>query len=268
MLTRKILLGFLGGNFFISFALSQNIDHTAGNHSIGSHFVKRVEYNLILEGRGKYRNIYNLKSKAEEEKLFFGNFNAPVEFFYSPSFDGASGFRIVRDSLGATILEIKYISNYGEVTRMRFQMARDRQNKIDIPINLIDSLPREIISLIWDYNNHRLIAKKSKELPEYYKHYKVESLFFPISKHLAEKLYERMVSFIGHFKAKGVPPIIEDGYSVTFRTVVDDEAWSLEIHMPEGNALKMADLCRQIITDAIANEFDEAEYLYILNEFD
>jgi hypothetical protein len=38
--------------------------------------------------------------------------------------------------------------------------------------------------------------------------------------------------------------------------------------MPEGNALKMADLCRQIITDAIANELDEEEYLYILNEFD
>ena len=77
-----------------------------------------------------------------------------------------------------------------------------------------------------------------------------------------------MVSFIGNFKAKGVPPIIGDGYTVKFRTVVDDEVWSLKIHCPNGNALKMADLCKQIIMNAIANEFEEEEYLDVLRTFD
>jgi len=267
ILLRKILLVFFGGICFIPFALPQNVDHTAGDHSVGGHFVKRVEYNLIIEGSGKYRNLYNIKSKGEEEKLFFGNFNAPVEFFYSPSFDGASCFRIMKDSLGATILEIKYISNYDEVSKMRIQMARDRRNKIDLPVNLLDSLPREVINLIWDYNNN-LIAKKTEELPKHFKDFKIESLSFPINTQFAEKLYERMVSFIGNFKAKGVPPIISDGYSATFRTVVDDEVWSLWIHEPEGNALKMADLCRLIITNAITNELNEAEYLNVLSTFE
>ena len=61
-----------------------------------------------------------------------------------------------------------------------------------------------------------------------------------------------MVSFIGTFKTKGALPIMADGYSVTFRTVVEDEVWSLNIHIPQGNAFKKADLCRQIITDARA----------------
>ena len=70
-----------------------------------------------------------------------------------------------------------------------------------------------------------------------------------------------MVFFINNFKSKGIPGIIMDGYSVTFRTVVDDEVWSLDIHMPAGNAKIMADLCMQIITDAKANQLEESKYL-------
>ena len=267
MLIRKILLVFLGGNFFIHFALSQNIDHSAGRNFSGGHFVKRVEYNLVIEGRGEYINLYNLKSKSEKEKLFFGNFNAPVEFFYLPDSNGDSGFRIFRDSLSATVLEIKYTSNYDEVAKMRIQRARDRRRTIELPASILDSLPGEVINLISDYNNNNIIVKNAEEL--YTRQFKVESLSYPISEHFAEKLYERIVSFIGNFKAKGTPPLISGGYSVTFRTVVDDEVWSLKFHEPDGNALKMANLCRQIITDAIDNdELDELEYLDVLSTFE
>jgi hypothetical protein len=59
---------------------------------------------------------------------------------------------------------------------------------------------------------------------------------------------------------KPVCPEISDGYSVIFRTVADDEAWSLSIHMPKGDVVKMADLCRQIITNAKAKKPDEKKY--------
>jgi hypothetical protein len=96
---------------------------------------------------------------------------------------------------------------------------------------------------------------------------KVEIKSIPISDQFAEKLNKKMVSFINNFKAKGIPADMADGYSVTFRTVVDDEVWSLGIHMPAGNAKIIADLCRQIITDANANQLEEPKYLYVLNNF-
>jgi hypothetical protein len=69
--------------FFISSVFSQN-----GEYVGGASFTKRIEYNLLmLDG------VYNLRIKGDVEKLFFGDFNAPVEFFYKPSFSGASGFK-------------------------------------------------------------------------------------------------------------------------------------------------------------------------------
>ena len=88
-----------------------------------------------------------------------------------------------------------------------------------------------------------------------------------IASRLAEKLYEKMVFFIDKFKARGVPPGIYGGYNVVFRNVVDDEVWSLDIHNPKGDALKMANLCRQIITDANANKLDISKYIIVLNTF-
>jgi hypothetical protein len=253
----KLFFVFLGWSFFISFAHSQNVDHIAGDNSMGGHFVKRVEYNSIMSS-----DWHNLKSKGKIEKALFGNFNAPVEFFYLPSFEGGSGFRVVRDSLGASILEIRYISNHDEVIKMAIRKASDPRYRIDLPAEVLNSLPREVFNLIWDYNNHRL-KRDSEELPQ---HYKVESLSFPISEQFAEKLYQKTVSFIGDFKANGIPPEISDGYSVIFRTVVDDEVWSLDVHMPQGNALQLADLCRQIITDAKANTFEESKYIVDFEE--
>jgi hypothetical protein len=106
-----------------------------------------------------------------------------------------------------------------------------------------------------------------KQNEEMLKLFKIDSWSYPINNLFAEKLYEKMSSFIDNFKAKGVPPIILDGYSVTFRTVVDDEVWSLWIHLPQGNALKMSDLCRQIITDGCAGKLDESKYIELLDDF-
>ena len=92
-----------------------------------------------------------------------------------------------------------------------------------------------------------------------HKAYKVETRSYPISNRFAEKIYEEMVSTINNFKAKSVSMLVNDGYSVTFRTVVEDEVWTLNIHMPQGDALKMADLCRQIMADADADKLN-SEY--------
>ncbi len=261
MMKKIVAISLLLG-FFIPVALSQNVVHADG-----CHFLKRVEYNLIAKG-GKFKDFtfhdcYNLQSKGEVEKLFFGDFNARTEFFYAPSFEGASGFRIVRDSLRKSyILEVKYISNYREASNEADKEARKECNLIDIPIKLLDSLPRDIFNMVFDYNKSIRNKKYSELLP---KLYKVETLSVAISDRFAEKLFQTVNSFIDNFKAKGVPPTILDGYSVTFRTVVDDEVWSLYIHEPQGNALRMANLYQRIIKDTIANELNEAEYIKMLD---
>ena len=213
----KIFVTGLLWSFFIPFAFSQNVeDYT---------FLKSIEAD------------YTCRSKGDIEKLFWGHFNAPIEFFHSPAFEGASGFRILMDSLNNSyILEIKYNSNIEWV--------------------------------------------RTSNQSEWLKQIKVESLSFSISAHFAEKLYKKMISFIKNYNVKRMPRIIVDGYlvmpcmpldgySVTFRIVVDNAAWSLWISNPQGkDALKMADLCRLIITDAQTNQLDESKYMTILNTFE
>jgi len=214
--------------------------------------VKGYEFNSI-----KSVSIYNLKSKGDVEKQFFGDFNARAEFFYEPSFEGASGFRIVRNSLDTSwVLEVKYVSNYNEA----YKKASEKNLIMSNPL----SIPEEIRDLIREYNRDRI--KRFYE--ELHKLFKVETHSFPISDQFAEKLYKMKVSLIGNFKAKGAPPLSEDGYFVTFRTVVEDEVWSLNIHMPQDDALNMADIFRQIIADARTNKLDVSKYMTVLNTFE
>jgi hypothetical protein len=202
--------------FIIPFAFSQNVSFEREEGP----FLKRIEHNMMLEAG------YNLKSKKDIEKMFWGNFNAPIEFFYSPAFEGASGFRIVADlSNSFYMLEIKYIAN------MEWVRTFNRS--------------------------------------EWLNQYKVDSLSFPVGARFAEDLYKKIVSLINNFTVKGMPHIGLDGYSVTFRTVVDDEVWSLWISNPRGkNAVRMSDLCRQIITDAKSGKLDEKRYMSVLDTFE
>ena len=229
--------------FFIPFAFSQNKEHVDGGH-----FEKSIEYNV----KSQYDGSHNLNSKGEIQKMFFGDFNAPVEFYYLPTSTATmnkeliSGFRIVRNS--SNILEVKYISNYVEAAEEAQKMY---------PLNP---------NLSWEHPQNK--TAWAKQFEEMNKLYKIETLSFPISSRFAENLYQKMVSLIDNFKAKGVPPVIFGGYSAMFRNVVEDEVWSLCIDMPNGDALKMSDLCRQIITDALADQLDETKYITVLKTFE
>jgi len=87
-------------------------------------FLKRIENNYehniteVFDENNEVIRIegdYNLRSKEGVEKLFFGDFNAKVEYFFEPSFEGALGFRIYRDSMDRYTLEVKSIANFKEV---------------------------------------------------------------------------------------------------------------------------------------------------------
>ena len=252
--------------FSISFAFSQNVE----DHFNCGKSLKRIENNMT----GSVGN-YNIKSKSDIEKLFFGDFNALIEFCYEPSSEVnpcvPSGFRIIRDSLNSSyILEVKHISNYREASKETEKEVEKPQMRklLNIPVRLLDSLPRDVLNQIREYNrtisDYKVYYKMYfEELP---KHFKVEIKSIPISNQFADKLYKMMGSFIDNFKAKGVPPSAVDGYSVSFRTVVADEVWSLGIHMPRGNADIMTNLCMKIIKDANSDQLDESMSLSDLNK--
>jgi hypothetical protein len=254
---KKIIIVGLLWSLFISVVFSQNNENTTGEN-----FVKRIEYNYVQ----------SLNNKQGVEKLFLGKFNAPVEFFFDPSTEAAfesppSCFRIMKDSLGMSyILEIKYISNYKEASKE----ASTKYPPIGVSSFQIDE---ECLKQITEHNREAFAKQKEEKL----KLFKIENLFFPVSDQFAEKLYEKTVSFIHDFNPKANPELIVnvnnsmqtigisvDGYSVSFRTIVEGKMWTLRIHMPRGNALKMTDFCRRIIEDAIAGKFSELMYLQIL----
>jgi len=248
---KKILIFFLGGELLISYTYSQNVDHLGGGR-----FSKNIEYNLLWLEAG-----YNFNSKGEVEKLFFGDFNAPVEFFYAPSFEGASGFRIVRDTLEKSYtLEIKFVSNFKEAD----EESSKKYPLAGISADQMLSISKVVSDSIRDLNRNNMIKAHEKRNQLF----KIESRSFPISDLFAEKLYKAMVSVIDNFKARGVPPFISDGYSVTFRNVVEDEVWSLKIHMPTGSALKLSDFCRKVIEETLATgNPDESSYIKLLDVF-
>ena len=245
---KKILITSFLWNFFFLFSFSQTQE--------SGHSIKRIEPNFLMS-----KGYYNTNIK-EGDRLLFGDLNAPIEF-YCLFGENSYGFRVLKDSLDTSyVLEIKYFSNYEEATKI----ANEKINIIDVPIELLNELPRNVFNLIFDYNSRSSINKRFFE--ERYKHLKVETLPFSITDQFAEKLYEKMVLFIDKFKVKGIPPISYGGYWVTFRNVVEDEVWSLKIADPQGDALKMSNLCRQIIKDAQANQLDEAKYISVLDTFE
>ena len=114
-------------------------------------------------------------------------------------------------------------------------------------------------------HNRIAFAKQSEEM---LKLFKIETLSFSISNQFAEKLYEKLMSFISDYKGKDAPPtpLIGD-YSITFRTVVEDEVWALWIRMAKENVYKIDGLFMQIIMDARSNKFDASKYITVLNTF-
>jgi len=207
-----------------------------GHHIRGGFFTKVIEFNLAREKTGRYGNGYNLNSKTNMEKQFFGDFNAPVEYFYFNGQDDpapwenrliCSGFRIMRDSLD---------KNY--VLQMK-----------------------------------RIFSDNDKD---------IDSISVFISDQFANKMHDKMSSLIHNFKGIDTMLVVFDGYKIMlhslsfgtgcdnfiFRTVVQDEVWSLKIDsLLNGNALKMSDFCRQIMTDAENDNFEEAKYSKLLDDF-
>ena len=216
-------------------------------------------------------NQPNLESKGDLERLFFGDFNAPIEFFYEPDRRGASGFRIVRDSLGLSyILELKYISNHSEAA------AEACRRHPSIGVRNPSDIPSDIAHINIAEHNREAFAKQRKVR---LKLFETETLPFPISNQFAEKLQEKIQVFIGTFEEEVTLPeterlctetgrliisFVRGGHTVTFRTVVDDEVWALRIRNPLNRAREFSNLFRQIIEDAKADEFDEEKYLSTL----
>ena len=104
--------------------------------SQSTRFLKRVENNYssdLVRLNGKPDGYFNLDSKTEVEKLFFGDINAGIEFYVSPSTEANYGFRILKKpSDGSYTLEVKRISNWKEVeTELREEFPWQRARLLD-----------------------------------------------------------------------------------------------------------------------------------------
>ncbi|MDR0699923.1 MAG: hypothetical protein LBG28_12045 [Tannerella sp.] len=242
-------------------AQSQNADHVKGGR-----FLKRIEYNVIIQGMTEADNQYNLDGKSILDRILFGNINSFVEFVFEGSPEGddeVSAFRIVgnsqTDSCRLEIMRMPDIKKTGDA----ISFLSTKVNKIVIPSGLIQTISLEGRELINEHNKEITRIKFSDDL---YKPYRPASKMFRISNKFAERLHGKIAILIDNFKATGIPPISFDGYEVTYRIIVENEVWSLRIHMPRKNALIMANLCRQIIEDADRNKLNESKYIALLDD--
>ena len=214
----------------------------------GDKFLKRIENNYsssdtYSEADGSRHGDYNFDSKTRTERLFFGDFNAPVEYFLDPSFEasreGAIGFRVYPDSAGRHILEVKYIPNYEEAYR---QLSKEYER---IPFG-----PEKY-------------TRFYEELP---KRFRPASKKIDIGDSLARRRYDRTMQAIRDYASPGKPMRCTDGEYVTFRTIVGHDLWTLRIHSPWGAMGELSELYQQIISDAKAGRLDETVYLRQLGD--
>ena len=181
-------------------------------------------------------NQPNLESKGELERLFFGDFNAPIEFFFESSQGTRSSLRIIRDSLDLSyVLEVNYISSFEWVQR------RNEGACFDL---------FEIETLSFPISNQ--FAEKLQEKMQIFISTFEEKVTFPETERFCKESNRLTMYF----------PV--GGSTVTFRTIVDDEVWALRISIPLNRAREFSNLFRQMIEDAKADEFDEEKYLSTL----
>ena len=250
--------------FVLIMFLNENIFSQEAEHINGGSFSKKIEYNIIVAGND---HCYNLEGKSILDRIFFGITNSPVEFVIKSSFDGASVFRIVDNSSdSSSLIEIMYLPDSEKLFEME-RILSAQVNRILIPGELLNSTSLTI-SDMEKIKKHNDVAELSLYRDDLYKPYRPQSISFKISTDLSQKLYSKMVMLINNFRAEGIPPIISDGHAVTFRCVVKDELWTLNIRIPQNKALLLSEICEQILVDVKANEFNESKYFKSLDQLD
>ena len=214
--------------------------------------------------------VDNIESKSPLEKVLFGNTNAKVEFVVEPSFEGAYGIRVIKDSSEtSSSLEVKRIINWKEV-------EKQMQKAFPVKGYTIQELNAKIAEREKMSEEERELSilksriRNEKREKESLKRYQVQTFIIPISDLFAEKLYAKFVSFIDDFKAKELEPdlLMGDGETTVFRCIVDQEIWTLSIPFKtEEKARELSDLCKQIVEDAEAGRFDESKYIGRLEDY-
>ena len=208
--------------------------------------------------------VDNIESKSPLEKVLFGNTNAKIEFVVEPSFEGAYGIRVIKDSSEtSSSLEVKRIINWKEV-------EKQMQKAFPVKGYTIQELNAKIAEREKMSEEERELSilksriRNEKREKESLKRYQVQTFIIPISDLFAEKLYAKFVSFIDDFKAKELEPnlLMGDGETTVFRCIVDQEIWTLSIPFKtEEKARELSDLCKQIVEDAEAGRFDGSKYI-------
>jgi hypothetical protein len=257
---KKVITSFFCTLFIQSIFAQDAFLYTAKNPEYSIQFLKRIENNIIFSrledilDDGSVRLLCNLDSKTNIEKLFFGDINALVEFCFEPDFDAPFGFRILRDRLTgkSCLLEVKNIPNYEKVQ----QEVLKKYPTTGFSLERLESTPDSVLRQSAKHNN----AQRQKQREERLALYTVNTVSLPVDNQFTETLYEKVVALIENFDSKQASR--NKGYRVTFRYVVENEVRTLSISdEPQGDALKMINLCRQIVKDVETNNFQESKYM-------
>lgn len=230
-------------------------------HFNGGEYDKTIAYNVLFKRIPEELSEFNLKHKSILDRIFFGITNSFVEYVFEDSPEGtneATALRIIKSSQdGSCKLEVMRFQDMFKVYDIR-NLISEQRTPIILPFWLSTGISQEISDQI---NEHNKQANHFKYSDELYKSYRPKPETLELSKEFAEKLHKKTMILIDNFKGEREQAIISDGSIVTFRCVVADELWALTIHCPQGRALQLSDLFRQIIADSLDNKFEESKYL-------
>lgn len=250
-------------------ALSVQVAYTqSSDHIDGGHFAKIIEYNNYGSNAQ-----YNLQSKSTLDKVLFGMSNSFVEYVFQPPFSDVTAFRIVQGKHNRYTLELFRLSDSQKILSLLHRNAT--MTVLPDTMRAAGVFGLHVSQMVDERNQRIAIANQQGRT---YQQFSVKPQSFRISEEFAWELHDKISVLIRDFRAERtrladnrIVAGIMDGEHVTFRCIVEDELWTLNIHVPQHKAHQLAAICNQIITDMENSKnktLNEAQYLALLNNID
>lgn len=210
------------------------------------------DFRLTIEPAWITPDQPNIEGKSELEKKFFPGHNRMVEFFFRDTFLGPHGFRIDTVSMNNYIMEVVWVSDFKDVNR---RLSEEFPVKSILPKKLSD-MTEEELKEIREFNREQRLQRAKRTIEEY----TIERRKIPVSAAFFASMWRSYYGIIWNYTSRGVAPTSFDGYSVTFRCVVENfSVWTFFARNPLSLIEDFTTACNGIVKEVqdigkIANE--------------
>lgn len=214
--------------------------------------------NVFMSSVCQNENTSSNSDYSEIEQLLFQSHKCLMTFFIEPSFSGASGLCIFKNSKGQYVLQIKKITNFKGVDSLLNEKFPLRG--LGDGDDWKDPVKGQEILL----HNQSMLAQHNKER---LKRYQISTSNIIVSDAFVENLINKILYIINSTIVPidepnaNIVKIVVDGTMFTIRCNIGGSVSVLKFHDSESIALKSVEPLVQMVNDASFNEMKYSKFI-------